>query len=116
MAISEAYTGTKADLGSTEWSLTGNEARAAQAVTDGGVYQAVLDLSDMVFADVVEIRVYEKATSGGTQRVAYLVALAGVQPEPLLVLPSLILLHGWDVTAKATAGEVSISWSIRKVA
>ena len=32
------------------------------------------------------------------------------------VSPSLILMHGWDVTLDALAGTITVLWSIRQVA
>jgi hypothetical protein len=32
------------------------------------------------------------------------------------VSPSLILLHGWDITLLAVSGTITVNWSIRKVA
>lgn len=114
MAISELYSGTEA-VGATEWSLT-TDTSGPDADTNDGVFQAFLDLSDMVAGDLLRIRVYEKARSGDTQRIASEWWLSGVQAEPLWVSPSLILMHGWDFTAYASAGTVTVLWSIRQVA
>lgn len=114
MAITELYSGTEAVAG-TEWSLT-TDTSGPDADTTDGVFQAFLDVSDMVAGDELEIRVYEKARSGDTQRLVELWVLSGVQSSPLWVSPSLILMHGWDFTAKAAAGTITVNWSIRKVA
>lgn len=40
-----------------------------------------------------------------------------VQMAITIVLPSMIFMHGWDVTMKRLAGiDRSIGWSIRQVA
>lgn len=114
MAISEAYSGAK-DVSASEWSLTGNSAGVSTQTTDG-VYQVFIDLSDMVAGDLVEIRIYEKARSGDTQRVIYQSSFTGTMTDPLWVSPSLILLHGWDATMNAKTGTVNATWSIRQVA
>lgn len=113
MAISEAYSGTEA-VGATEWSCTTDTA-GPDADTNDGVYQVFLDLNDMVAGDQLQIRVYEKVQSASTQRVVYEAILTGAQSQPMWVSPSLILLHGWDVTVKALAGTITVDWSIRKV-
>lgn len=121
MAISEFATGTKA-VDTTEWSIAdvstanGEAYSTATPLTDDGVYQVFLDVSDMVAGDELQIRVYEKVRSADTQRIAYQATLVGAQSEPIWVSPSLILLHGWDVTLDAISGTITVNWSIRKVA
>lgn len=114
MAIAELYSGTEA-VSTTEWSLTTDSSGPDADATDG-VFQAVLDLSDMIAGDELEIRLYEKARSGDTQRLAELWVLNGVQSSPLWISPAVILLHGWDFTVKASAGTITVLWSIRQVA
>jgi hypothetical protein len=113
MAISEAFAGTEA-VSTTEWSCTTDTA-GPDAETADGVYQAFLDVSDMIAGDILRIKVYEKVGAASTQRVAFECILSGVQSEPVWVSPSLILLHGWDITLYAIAGTITVDWSIRKV-
>jgi hypothetical protein len=43
--------------------------------------------------------------------------MAGVQSDPLWVSPSFVLMNGWDMTLRQTAGTGrAYPWSIRKVA
>lgn len=87
--------------------------------TTDGIYQVVVDVGAMALADFTEIRVKEKAISGGTQRTAFTAILAHAPSadDSLWVSPSLILLHGWDVTLRQTAGTArAYPYSIRKVA
>ena len=116
MAITEAYSGTNASVGATEYSAP-NAANysAGSAITVDGVYQVFLDVSDMVALDQLRIRIYEKCLTTTDQRIIYESILAGAQAD-MWVSPSLILLHGWDVTLTALSGTISVSWSIRKVA
>lgn len=114
MAITELYTGTEA-VSTTEHSCTTDTAGPDADTTDG-VFQVFLDVSDMIAGDELQIRVYEKVRSGDTQRVVYQATLAGAQSEPIWVSPSLILMHGWDVTLDAIAGTITVNWSIRQVA
>jgi len=114
MPITELYTGTEA-VSTTEWSLT-TDSSGPDADTTDGVFQVWLDLSDMIAGDQLQIRIYEKVRSGDTQRVAYEAILTGAQSQPIWVSPSLILLHGWDVTLDALAGTITVLWSIRQVA
>jgi hypothetical protein len=113
MAISEVYSGTEA-VSTTEHSLTTDTAGPDVDTTDG-VFQVFLDLSDMVAGDQLQIRVYEKVRAADTQRVVYEAILTGAQATPIWVSPSLILMHGWDVTLDALAGTITVTWSIRSV-
>lgn len=116
MAITEAYANTQA-VDTTEWSLTGDD-NTLGAVTDDGVYQVFLDLNDMVSGDELQIRIYEKVQAADTQRVVYQTNLIGPQSPPIWVSPSLVLMHGWDVSLDQIAGTtgITVTWSIRKVA
>ena len=114
MAITEAFAGTEA-VSTTEWSLT-TDTSGPDVETSDGVFQTFLDLSDMVAGDQLQIRIYEKAQSTDTQRVLYEAVLVGAQTQLVYVLPSLILINGWDITLKALAGTITVTWSIRKVA
>lgn len=114
MAIAEIYSGTHA-VDTTEWSLT-TDTSGPDADTTDGVFQAFLDLNDMIAGDQLQIRVYEKCRSGDTQRVVYEAILTGAQAQPMWVSPSLILMHGWDITLDALAGTITALWSIRQVA
>jgi hypothetical protein len=116
MAISEAFAGTQA-VDTTEWSCcTDTSYDTGDLQTADGVYQVFLDLNDMIAGDQLQIRVYEKVGSGSTARIVYESILTGAQGVPIWVSPSLILLHGWDVTLDALAGTITVDWSIRKVA
>ena len=114
MAITEAFTGSEA-VGTTEWSLTTDTA-GPDLETSDGVFQVFLDVSDMIAGDELQIRVYEKVQAADTQRIVYQANLIGPQSPPVFVLPSLVLLHGWDVTLDAIVGTITVTWSIRKVA
>lgn len=116
MAISEAFAGS-ATIGTTEYSAPNNaNFSAGSARTEDGIYQVFLDTSDMVVGDQLQIRIYEKCRAADTQRVIYEAILTGTQTDTW-VSPSLILLHGWDVTLDTLAGtSIVVNWSIRQVA
>jgi hypothetical protein len=115
VAITELYSGTHA-VDTTEWSLSTDTSSTPDADTTDGVFQFWLDISDMVTGDELQIRIYEKARAGDTQRVVYQATLVGPQSPAMWVSPSLILMHGWDGTLKAIAGTITVLWSIRQVA
>jgi len=115
MAITEAFSGTET-VSTTEWSLTTDTA-GPDTQTDDGVYQCFLEMNALADGDAFELRVYEKVLSTSTQRVVLIATIQNAQLEPVYVTPSLILLHGWDMTLLKVAGtDRAINWSIRKVA
>jgi hypothetical protein len=116
MPITELITGTEA-VGTTEWSLaTDTSYDTGDAQTTDGVFQFFIDVSDMVAGDELEIKIYEKVRSADTQRVVYKANLIGAQSEPIWVSPSLVLMHGWDITCDAISGTITVNWSIRQIA
>lgn len=114
MAISQLYSGT-ATIGTTEFSLvSGSTTLAADTTT--GVFQVYIDTANIAAGDQFEFWVKEKVISGGTQRIVYESYMTGAMADTY-VYPTLILMHGWDVTVKKISGtDRSLSWSIRQVA
>jgi hypothetical protein len=114
MAITAAYEDS-ASIGTTEYSLP-NDSTTLTPITVDGVYQAELYFDAMAAADQYQITVYEKVLSSGNQRIYYQAFITGVQSQAF-VIPSLILMHGWDITVKKLAGtDRTVEWSIRQVA
>jgi hypothetical protein len=70
----------------------------------------------MTVTEQYQFTIYEKVTSGGTQRVIYQAILTGAMATTW-VSPTLILINGWDATMKKLAGtDRTLYWSIRQVA
>ena len=114
MAISEAYSGTQTATINTEHVLN-----TSTPETTDGIYQLFVDLNAMAAGDTLELRIKEKVISSGTIRTIFVATLVGAQgaDSAAWVSPSMILLHGWDMTLKQTAGTGrAFPWSIRKVA
>lgn len=117
MAITEAYSGSLT-VSTTELSLISGTS-TLQSVTTDGVYQILIDLNAIANGDVFELRIKEKVTSGGVQRTVATFTFSDAfgTDQAGWVSPSLIFLHGWDVTLIKTAGtDRSIGYSIRQVA
>ena len=116
MAITALYENS-ATIGATEYSLPNNSTTLTPK-TDDGVFQILLDLANMAAGDQYELKVYEKVLAAGPQRLIMPPAIyTGAQSPPAFPLPSLTLMHGWDVTMKKLAGtDRAIGWSIRQVA
>jgi hypothetical protein len=113
MPIVEASPGGNT-ITTLEWSIAGNVA-GPTSNTSMGTYWAVVDLTTLVANDSFEIRTYEKARAGDTQRRTVTYSFSGSQADPLFITPPLPLMNGWDITLVKTAGtDRLITWSIRK--
>lgn len=115
MAITAPYENS-ATISTTEYSLP-NNGTTLTPITVDGVYQVFIDLNALTLTEVYELRIYEKVTSAGAQRLVSVATIQGPLAQPGYVTPSMIFLHGWDVTLKKISGtDRSIGWSIRQVA
>lgn len=116
MAISEPYELDGVTVGATELSIVSGTT-SLQTITDDGVYQLWIDAGVMAKADEFKVRIYEKVeATGGTKKVVLQHTLLGVQSE-VFVTPSLILMHGWDMTIQKISGtDRAFDASIRKIA
>lgn len=105
-----------ASISTTEYSLPADaNYSSGSPQTSDGIFQCFLDLSAMVAGDEYLFQVYEKVQSGGTQRVVWKQSFLNLQAEPHWVSPSLMLMHGWDMTLDRQAGsDRTIGWSIRQ--
>ena len=117
MAITEHASGTRTAGTPPEGSFT---ALGTAADTTDGVFQFMIDVSNLAngaTSDAIEIQILEKVLSSGTARVVLESYLVGAQDEPIWVSPALVLMHGWTIQIKQTAGTArSFDWSQRKVA
>lgn len=115
MAISEIITASET-VGATEHSIVTDTGGPDTSATDG-VIQGWIDFNALAAGDTYRVRVYEMAASAGTQRIVYEAFIQGAQSQPMFVLPSLVMMHGWDITVTKTGGtDRSIVWSVRSVA
>jgi hypothetical protein len=115
MAITQAYVGS-ATIGTTEYSLP-NASTTLTPIAVSGIYQLFLDFNALTATESYRLRINEKTQAGSTQRVVQDITISGVQSEPVYVTPSLLLMHGWDMTLQKLSGtDRAIEFSIRKVA
>lgn len=116
MAISEPYELDGVTVGSSAISIpTGTTTPAS--VTDDGVYQLWIDAGNMAKGDEFIVKILEKVeATGGTQKIVFSATLSDAQSE-VFVTPTLILMHGWDMTiAKVAGSDRAFDASIRKIA
>lgn len=115
MAIAEYKSLSAVTVGTSELSIVSGTTTLATDTTDG-VYQLFVDASNMAKGDDFTIRIYEKVKGAGTKRVLFTATLSNAQAE-LFVTPTLILMHGWDMTLQKSAGtDRAFDASIRQVA
>jgi hypothetical protein len=70
----------------------------------------------MVSGDTYAIYRREKVIAGGTQVVGVTTSITGAQTNKIWVSDPLVLMNGWDITMKRTAGvDRSFNWSIRQI-
>lgn len=116
MAISEEYTMSAVTVGATELSIVSGTT-TLQNITTDGAYQLWIDpVTNMAKGDEFKIRIYEKVKGAGTKRVVFVATLSDAQSENF-VAPTLILMHGWDMTIQKIAGtDRAFDGSIRRIA
>ena len=104
MALSIYATLDAVTVGTTELSIISGTT-SLQSKTDDGIYQLWLDpVTNLALGDSFLLKVVEKTeATGGAQKVIFRTTISHVQSE-LLVLPSLMLTHGWDMTLQNLTG------------
>jgi hypothetical protein len=104
-------------VGTSEYSVPGDTTSGVPtAQTDDCLLQVAVDWNAVAAGDSFALRVYEKATAAGTQRLVEEWVVVGPQSKPGQVTPGVVVCHGWDVTLKKLGGtDRSIPVSLRKV-
>jgi hypothetical protein len=118
VAITEAFARNGVTVGTSEYSIPADTTTGVPtSQTDDGVFQLwVTDQGNMTKTEEYQISIYEKIETNGPQKLIFRATIKGVQSEAF-VTPTLILLHGWDMTLKKLAGtDRAFDASIRKVA
>jgi hypothetical protein len=113
MAIAEYKVGS-ATISTTMYSLVTPGTTLSNDTTDG-IYQVFITIDGLTGGDVYEFNVEEKIRASDGKSVIYSGTInAG---NATMALPTLILMHGWDVTVrKLTGTDRVVRWSIRQVA
>lgn len=116
MAILEAFSSSKA-VSTTEWSMPrGASFNSGILQTTAGIYQTFVNTSGIVGSGEFQLKVYEVVKAVEYPQVVYNATFVGPQSPSIWVSPSLVLMNGWDQTLqKIVGGDITFSWSIRKV-
>lgn len=106
MALAVHSDGSQTTSGTTEHDLA--------TITTANAYMVAVDTSDMVNGDILEIAVYGKARSSGTERLIKKWELSHVQSETLFESPLYVSPHHIRFSVKAVAGTITLPWAIYK--
>ncbi len=113
MARTVVASGTQTAVINTEHTLRDETAN------EGQVFDAIIDLGNMVPGDTVEIRVYAKALGTGTLRRVYYAKYVNAQDDepnlksPVVYVPAVTVMKEWKLTLKQTAGTGrNFDWTI----
>jgi len=84
--------------------------------TTNKVYVLKVDLAAMVNGDILELRLYSKILTGGTERLAYVAVYAHAQGVPAVYSPPLPEDISCKATLKQTAGTGrAFPWALLSV-
>lgn len=111
MAVTQHNSGTTSALSLDTETFLGTDPD-----TTAGAFQFCVDVSNMVRADRLVIRLYEKINdTGDTARKFFEVALTNEQSELMFFSPCFMLIVGWRFSLEQTDGTGRVyQWSIRK--
>jgi hypothetical protein len=105
MAVSVNTNGSQTAVIGTEHTLA--------TITTAGIFQFVVDTSNLANGDAVELRIYLKPAAGGTEQLTYYTAFGNAQGQPMktsLMVPSPI---SWRATLKQTTGTGRVfPWAV----
>lgn len=73
-------------------------------VSEKGIYEAVIDLTNMAIGDVLVVRMYIKVLSGGAYVQNGLEVLEGAQTVPSIYALRRTVINGFKLTIQQTAG------------
>jgi hypothetical protein len=96
--------GSQVTSGTTEHTLA--------TVTDAGTYVLAVDLSDMVKADVLKLRIKTKLTSGDTSRLAYIATYSGLQSIMNTYSIPVVAPIEFVATLQMTVGGGTFIWAV----
>jgi hypothetical protein len=118
MAVTQLAELDGVSITTSEWAVVQNEAFTVNSTslnTTAGAFQLWVDTTDMVKADELQIRLYEKVeATGGAQRLTAEWNLMGVQATNF-VSPVLLLMNGWEFTLDCLAGtSITVDASVRQ--
>lgn len=105
MTVASESTGTQTATVTTEHTLVSPSSAKTRVL--------LVDLSNMVAGDILELRINAKIVTGGTARLAYIATFSGVAGEPAVPSVPVPMPWGGSFTLKQTAGTSrNYDWSV----
>ncbi len=94
-------------------SATINTKHSLYATTNSGIYSLMVDATNMVLGDVLELSVDVAYASGGTRRQTYAATYAHAQSDPGKISVPVVAPWGAEFNLKQTAGTGrSFPWAV----
>lgn len=86
---------------------------SSTSLSQGGSFEAQIDLSNMADGDVLEVRYYNQANSSSSLVQQAYMAFANAQADALPPLPAVPAVNAWKVTINQTAGTArAYQWAV----
>jgi hypothetical protein len=102
--------------GTANGATVGSTTTTLSTQTTAAYYQLVVDLSEMVNGDAVELKILTKTLTGSTEQVEFSLTYSNIQVEPVVRSPMLPVLWSWKATLKQTTGSArDFDWSVVKI-
>ncbi len=102
---SEVGSGTQAATPATEHTLYDN--------ATAGVFELVVDATNLSGAELVELRAYVKVLAAGSYRQAHMVTVAAGDTSPAIISPPLLCPNGVKFTLKQVGGSSrNFDWAV----
>jgi hypothetical protein len=103
---------TSADNGTQSATVT-TEHTLGSSITTAGTYVLMVNTTNMVAGDELELRAKVKVLTGGSETVLFIASYAHAQSEPIKVSIPVVSLYSVSFTLKQTAGTSrNFEWNI----
>jgi hypothetical protein len=114
MAISRAYVGS-ATVSTTEFSLINGSTTSAD-LTSTGVWQPVIDWTNLDNGTVYELKWKDRITTGGPQVTVHYETIAHAQGNaPGYAMPAVTMGNGMDLSLTLVTGSATVvAWELWK--
>lgn len=113
MSLQQLYSRDGVTVGATTYDVPSNTTTASSLTTQGLWHMWADPVVAMAKGDYFQVRVLEKVLSTSTQRLAMSASLGNAHAEAV-VMPPLLLMHGWAMGCKKVAGtDRAFDFSVR---
>lgn len=82
--------------------------------TTAGLFEAVIDVTNLANGDVLEITIYDKVLSGSTKKVVFHAVYAHAQAEKIKISPPHMVTHYFEAALTLTGTTRTFDWEFRR--